>query len=118
MPEQDKYSLKVFVRDKGKRIFCGQYETKVDNYVLSVDVFGRPLEVQSVEIEFLGKVLSDIMSEKFHCTVLENGCSSKVFCGRRPAVNWVAQNVFDVIRPENQCIQCRTARIKSKMRCP
>ena len=57
MPEQNKYSLKVFVRDiEGKRIFCGQYETEVDNYVLSVDVFGRPLLVQSVEIEFLGKV--------------------------------------------------------------
>ena len=57
MPEQDKYSLKVFVRDiEGKRIFCGQYETFVDNYVLCADVFGRPLEVRNIEIEFLGKV--------------------------------------------------------------
>lgn len=52
---------------------------------------------------------------KFHCTVLKDGCSNKVFCGRRPADNWVEQKVFDVIRRENQCSQCRTGRQKAKL---
>ena len=57
MPKQNRHSLKVFVRDaQGKRILCGLYETEVENYVLNVDVAECPLEVRSIEIEFIGKV--------------------------------------------------------------